>query len=456
MLRVLVHLGSYKTGIDPYLYIIENLKGRFEWVIATQDEQVAQHIEALGGEVFIYGTPKTALPKWVTRLKSIRYINLIWQLFIGYHDNRTWSRGAQEILAATQPDVLFLSSDYRGIDAHLCLQAHQPVVIPQITNVTYLMPKAMRDYFELKPHILKPIAQLTLEIASILLRRPLLYQVGPYRILPDGTEFGFTLGSALGGMRYKVPLKGAFADHLCLCGTIYHDFFTLLDINATMHDTGNPLEDEWFAFKSQFDAAMRSEFRQHYQIPPDATTITFFIQGMADQVIDGLQPYFDETGAIIKTLLNLSPDVVVMVKVHPRGLQTLPDFQDHPRVRFVRSPTAGNETLNNKLILDSRFSITINSTTGLNVLALERPLLTYNYSGLDLNDFYHTVGCSLHATDQKTFDEHAEKLFHDAEFRAAQLAKQAQNRTHVVMADGHSTQRVGDVIEAAAQQHQRA
>jgi hypothetical protein len=452
MYRVLAHLHRlHAGGTDHSLYLLKKLRPRFQLVVSTVDPFIVEKCQELGIECVLYQDQPVELPKWLRVWHGKPLLGALHQAIHEYKINRWWGQIARRILDEVQPDALLLSGDERGILYHLCRQAKQPVIVPQVTIFTFLDAPSMIQHYEYYHRgvktLLKPIFVLLLRLLSLLLGRSLLYDVGGYKLLPHGFDIGTTIGSALAGVEHRVPLKGTFADVLCINGELYQAFFQMMGINAQIQITGSPMEDQYVEFLQAFTPEKQRAFKAEYDLPDDKILITFLSQGGSNLVVDGQDAYLGEITWIIETLVGLSEDVFVVVKTHPRDrARSYDHLVRMPRVKIIGTPKTNNDLLINSLVVCSCFAVTRNSTTGNDVVGLDTPLLTYNFSDLTKNNFYEAVGCSLHAKDRQTFARYARELAFDVDRRQELLLTQARTRTRIMQVDGRSCERIGDAI----------
>jgi UDP-N-acetylglucosamine 2-epimerase len=276
----------------------------------------------------------------------------------------------------------------------------------------------------------------------------LLPRLGSEIYLPHRSDLWRTVGAILGGVRYNVARKGgAGGKFLCVNGPHYAESFAQAGVPAEkIVVTGSPHHDRLVEASRTFRESDALEFRSRLNISRRSHIVSFFLQPYGSMSRDG-KNYADEVAWITNELLNVSPDLFVVVKVHPKeNAEKYLFLTNIPRVFLVDAERYTGNDLNTDLILSSRLVVLYSSTIGYSALALEVPLLTYRFDNLPVGKHYQIIGGNVHVTQREAFAPAAKALLFDDQRRHDLILEQRRVRGRYMMLDGHCCDRIGAVL----------
>ncbi len=441
--RVLVPLLKAAYGQMPLHYLLQQTRADFHYILVTTDPAVAAQFQDVAETVYVLDDAAPKVPAWLRRQGRLSRIPA--ELITSYQAHRHWRALARACLAQAPHDLVLVLGDYEGFAYHLAHAARRPVVLPQIT-LTWPNLALMQDHWR-TDSAAKRVATALLRGLSIITRRSLTYRLGARHYAPHGAYIGQTLGAALAGSRFIAPVKGVQADALCVNSPAAQDFFTSAGIPAArIHVTGSPSFDHFAAFRATppDSAALRAAFG----LRDDPPIISFFLQPLNAAMLGG-RDYIQETARLVRGLLALSPQVVVIAKVHPRhDIAAYAAALDDPRLHWVDSRQHPGEAFNNQLVRASRLVLTRSSTVGYNALALDVPLLTFSlYDDVALEKDYMFLQTNWHVTSEADLWEAARALLFDEAEYAARLAHQQRQRDRHILVDGACCARIAQVMK---------
>jgi hypothetical protein len=443
-MRVLLHLHRQADGNAAFLYLAERLRAEFDWYISTVDPDLHQQLSEQGWDGQLFPGPSKRPPPWLKTLD--KYPILSWgpQAWRQYHDECSWRALAGTILQQTRPEVVIILGDYKGIGYHLAKQAPRSMVV-QVTFNAFQLEDRLAD---LRPknakgrhltRLLDPLRHLGL---------PFTYELGGEVFLAHGSELGYTLGLLAAGSRPVPPLKGILADKICLNGEANRDFFLQAGYPPDkLVVTGSPKDDLFFEFKQNFQSHEAAAIRQQFNIPPHAALITLF-SGATYPQEETVQK--ERISQVVAALLGLREDVHLIFKTHPRELPiNYPALiGGHPRVRLAYYKDHPGEEFNNRLICASQLCVMGGSSVAFNVVALEVPLITFDFRDSIAEAAFGQMGVGYYAPDLAALAERAGRLLANESERAALIAQQTAAARPLMILDGQNCARIGQAIRA--------
>jgi UDP-N-acetylglucosamine 2-epimerase len=277
---------------------------------------------------------------------------------------------------------------------------------------------------------------------------PFTYELGGEAFLAHGSELGYTLGLLAAGSRPVPPIKGVLVDKLCLNGEANRAFFLQAGYAPEkLVVTGSPKDDLFFEFKQNFQAHEAAVIRQAFDIPPHAPLISLF-SGATYPQEEAVQK--ERISQVVAALLALREDVHLIFKTHPRELPI--DYPaliaGHPRVRLAYYKDHPGEAFNNRLICASQLCVMGGSSVAFNVVALEVPLITFDFRNSIAEAAFGQMGVGYYAPDLTALAERAGRLLADDSERAALIAEQSAAVRPLMILDGQNCARIGEAIRA--------
>jgi hypothetical protein len=446
MKKVLVALLEMHYGNDPYYYLMSRLKGKLDFVVLTYDPRIVEKCQSRRLGVLLLDAVDLPKSRWHWRLMRFGFFRLVEE----FRRQRRWAAQAKSVIQQLRPEAILLPSDQDGLYYHLCRFPGVISVIPQIT-MDVLDVDALIRYFKLGGFTLAHgRTRKIVELLSDLSGRQLLPRLGSEIYLPHRSDLWRTVGALFGGVRYNVARKGgAGGRFLCVNGPHYAESFAQAGVPAEkIVVTGSPQHDQLVEASRTFRESDALEFRSHLNIPRRSHIVSFFLQTYSSMSRDG-KDYGEEVAWITNELLNVSPDLFVIVKVHPKDkADKYPSLPDNSRVLFVDAERYPGEDFNTHLILSSRLVVLYGSTVGYSALALEVPLLTYKLDNLPMGQYYQMIGGNVHVTRREDFAPAAKALLFDDQRRHDLIQEQRQVRGRYMMLDGHCCDRIGAVLSS--------
>jgi hypothetical protein len=263
--RVLYPLPYLQRYALLGLFLIERLRGRFTFIVATHDPQIEAACAERG--LACLRIPELPAPRPSRWLKAAMHLPLIgrWvrEGFADYVQQKVWGAQARALLAASRADLVLTDGDYDGLGFHLC--QHAPASVIEVSTVAWLDMDDSLAWFRRvggrKQAVLRAFFRLLWRITG----QPPLQYARQQVILPHGAELWRTLGAWLGGLRYAIPLKGGTnASAVCLMGEHYRTPYLEAGVPAhKLHVTGSALHDWTLETVACFDAVSYTHLRAH-------------------------------------------------------------------------------------------------------------------------------------------------------------------------------------------------
>lgn len=209
--------------------------------------------------------------------------------------------------------------------------------------------------------------------------------------------------------------------------------------------TGNPRFDSY-----RPDPALRERVRKELQIPDSSKLIVFMSFPYTADGTGGIESFysFEEYDQLMQTVYTIpqgSSDWVLAVKLHPEEEslyhreQTAK--QDPNRLRLIENHDAY------QMINAADLVITVHSTTGLESIYLNKPLLTINLTGRPDGDDYASSGAAFAVRRREDLVPSIRKLLLDAptaKHYEIGRKKYAERNPHFLK--GNSSERCGEAI----------
>jgi hypothetical protein len=207
--------------------------------------------------------------------------------------------------------------------------------------------------------------------------------------------------------------------------------------------TGHPLHDLAYAQRAAAGPAADAVAREKYGLPERARLVLYATQPVLWRAVISHQQLRDNVRALGRAVAALGEDFLLVLKLHPR--ESADDYAglgDDGLPILIRPEGEIAE-----LIAPAELFISSSSSTILQAMMLDKPIVTVNFNQVPHFDYYERVGGTLHV---RTPDQAAEAL-RLAVFDQPTRARLAEQRAAVLAQyarfDGQATGRLADLVE---------
>jgi hypothetical protein len=206
--------------------------------------------------------------------------------------------------------------------------------------------------------------------------------------------------------------------------------------------TGHPLHDQAFAQAAACPAA-RAALRARYGLPDGARLVLYATQPVLWRAVLSREQLRENVRALGRAVAGLGEEFLLVLKLHPRESPADYAGLDGEGLPIVIRPEGEIA----ELIAPAEVFISSSSSTILQAMMLDKPVVTVNFNQVPHFDYYENIGGTLHV---RTPDEAAEALrlaVFDQPTRARLAAERATVLAQYARFDGQATRRLADLVE---------
>ncbi|MHA1917734.1 MAG: CDP-glycerol glycerophosphotransferase family protein [Candidatus Ranarchaeia archaeon] len=256
-------------------------------------------------------------------------------------------------------------------------------------------------------------------------------------ILSDSIEYILTtndLQSEETSKKQIIPTK------LCIFGSFTEDVISKYNLypKSSIQITGSPYYDNYPEIKKNHK---QNEIRKELSISEDKIVVTFMTQ--AFQSIKLRKELFKLVSSAFQELNNY----ILIIKPHPsEDTKLLQNWLEETKLSNIH--ILDKNVLTSKLLLESNLMITATSTTALESLILETPLIILSPNELLSPIPYVKEGAALNATDTKELIENIKKLTKKSILKEMEFKRKDFCNRHIYEVDGKSYLRIFEIIDS--------
>lgn len=415
-------ISWYYEVLKNYLPYIKYLKESYEiYVIASSlpygnDQQRSQKLlkeNNIQGQVWKSDNPVDKIlsseSKKATSLNSfLSYIPLLWKE----------KKKAQRFFSEIKPQIIITVSDRRQFEKYIIEEGHAHSV-PSICFQWSLGPISKRTSIENKTgYLLEDIPQLRKnQLIKSLIRLPNSFLI---RLLNLKTP-------AL----HAESFGGGNATILAVIGKGSKEFYSSMGVNPNkIKITGHALYEEIYSefINNKYNLLKKkNDIYKSLNIPLNSQFIIYCTgakKPRAYKYLSKEQAYLERKKKI-KALLELSNDLYLIVKLHPREdiTESLALAEVSPRIRVLQ-----NIDINQILPLSS-ILLTRASTTAIYAMMFGLPVITYNYPPQPVGSLFDEIGGTIHVNNDEELTEVVSKILKKDE----SILKAIENRRNEFM-----------------------
>ena len=214
---------------------------------------------------------------------------------------------------------------------------------------------------------------------------------------------------------------------------------------ARIEVTGHPLHDLAFAQRAGLGPDASAAVRARYDLPPAARLVLYATQPVLWREVITRDQLRENVRALGRAVAELGPEFLLVLKLHPReSLDQYAGAADGLPIRLIEQAEIA------ELIAAAEVFVSSSSSTILQAMMLDKPIVTVNFNRVPHFDFYEQIGGTLHVRTHQAAAEALRLATLDEPTRARLAAARQGVLERYARFDGQATRRLADLVEEMA------